>query len=81
MLGWARCDFHQKRTRTRYTKLVFLHPVGSVNHIEHSAASGPQNVNLVFFKLGRDWYRSDKKCTGTHYDEFVFLHPVGSGFT
>jgi hypothetical protein len=33
---------------------------------------------MVFFSLGWDWYRFDKKCTGTRYTEFVFLHPVGS---
>jgi hypothetical protein len=29
MLGWAQCDFHNKRAGTRYVELVFLHLVGS----------------------------------------------------
>jgi hypothetical protein len=30
MLRWAWCGFHKKRAETRYTKLVLLHPVGSI---------------------------------------------------
>jgi hypothetical protein len=40
MPGSARCDFHKKRTRNHYSKLVFLHPLGSAGHIVHFGASG-----------------------------------------
>jgi hypothetical protein len=31
---------HKKRARTRYVKLVFLHPVGTMGHVVRSGASG-----------------------------------------
>jgi hypothetical protein len=37
-----KCDqyrFHKKRAGTRYTKLVFFHPVGFVSHVVHFDAS------------------------------------------
>jgi hypothetical protein len=49
-----------------------------VGHIVHSGASGAQNVKVLFFWLGWDWYRVDKKRAWTCYIELVFLHPVGS---
>jgi hypothetical protein len=77
MLGWDRYGFDRMHTRTRYTKLVFLHPVGFAVHVVHSGASEPQNIAALFFMLG--WDRTfDKKHTGACYVELVFLHPVGS---
>jgi hypothetical protein len=63
---------------TRYAKLLFLHPVGSVGHVVHSGASGVRNVDALFFMLRLDRYAFDKKRVGRHYAELVFLHPVGS---
>jgi hypothetical protein len=40
-LGWDWYGFDKNCTGTRYTKLVFLHPVASVGHVVHSGASGP----------------------------------------
>jgi hypothetical protein len=40
MLRWACCGVHKKRAGKRYTKLVFLHLVGSMCHVVHSSASG-----------------------------------------
>jgi hypothetical protein len=41
---------------------VFLYPVGSTGQVVHSGASEPRNVDAVFFMLGWDRYRYDKKC-------------------
>jgi hypothetical protein len=40
MLESALWGSHKKRVRTRYAKPVFLHPIGSMGHIERSSASG-----------------------------------------
>jgi hypothetical protein len=39
MHGWGQYRFHKKHVGTRYVKLVFLHPVGSVGHVMHAGAS------------------------------------------
>jgi hypothetical protein len=40
VLGWTRHRYHKKRARTRYVKLVSLHPMGSVGHIVYYGVSG-----------------------------------------
>jgi hypothetical protein len=78
MLGWARYGFHKKHARTSYTELVFLHPMGYVGHVVHFGASGPRNIDTLFFVLGWNQYGINKKRTRTHYTELIFLHSVGS---
>jgi hypothetical protein len=78
VLGWERHGFNLKRFRTRYAKLVFLHPEGSTGNIVHSGASGAPNVDTLFFLLGWDQYGFEKKYIRTRYAKLLFLHPLGS---
>jgi hypothetical protein len=53
MLGYDSYRFNKKPVGTRYTELVFFNPVGSVSHVVYSGVFKPQNVNALFFMLGR----------------------------
>jgi hypothetical protein len=78
MHGWARCSFHKNHASIRYAELVFLHLVGSVSHVVHSGASGPQNIDAPFFMLGWAHGGFHKKRIATCFAKLVFLHHVGS---
>jgi hypothetical protein len=66
-LGWDRCGFHRKCVKTRYTELIFLHPVGFAVHIVHFGAPRASNVDALFFMLG--WHKMHGE---TRYVELVF---------
>jgi hypothetical protein len=76
MFRWDWFGFDKNRIGTRYTDIVFFHPVGSAGHVVHFGASGTRNVIALFFMLGWDRYRFDEKCARTRYPELVFLHPA-----
>jgi hypothetical protein len=77
MLRWAQCNFHEKRARTPYAKLVFLPPAVSAGHVVHFGVSGLRNDDALFFMLGWTWCGFHKKRAEIRYIEPVFLHPVG----
>jgi hypothetical protein len=66
------------RDGTRYTELVFLHPVRSTCHVVHYVASRAQNVDALFFHSRVVLVRIKQKCVTIPYAELVFLHPVVS---
>jgi hypothetical protein len=58
MLGWDRCGVQKKCDATRYSKLVFLDPMGYVGHVVHFGASGRETVRHYFSPfcgIGTDW--------------------------
>jgi hypothetical protein len=49
LLTWALCRFYKLCTRTPNSKLLFLHPVGSVGQIVPSVATKPQKCGRTIF--------------------------------
>jgi hypothetical protein len=57
LLGWDWYGFHKKRTEACYTKLVFLHPVGSAGHVLHSCIWGAKRRHTIFpSRVGQVWF-------------------------
>jgi hypothetical protein len=48
MHGRARCGSNKKRAGTRYIKLVFLYPMGSMGHVVRASASRVRKINSLF---------------------------------
>jgi hypothetical protein len=61
------CGLQETPARTRYTELVFLHPVGSVGHIVHSCVSRALNIDALFFMLRWNRYGLPKTDLRKHY--------------
>jgi hypothetical protein len=64
MVGWARCSFHKKLIRSRYTKHVVLHPMGSTGHVMHSSSSGYEMLMYHFSWSGGPDAVSIKSASG-----------------
>jgi hypothetical protein len=54
LCGWDQFRFNKKHAGSCYIEVVFLHPMGSAGHNVQSGATGPQNINALFFMLGWD---------------------------
>jgi hypothetical protein len=65
----------KKRAWTRYTKFLFLHPVGSAGHVVHSGHETSTHSFLCSTGTATD---STKSVPGHVMPNFLFLHPVGS---
>jgi hypothetical protein len=52
-------------TGTYYAELVFLHPVGSADHIVHFSASG-RKMSMHYFSCSAGTGRDSTKCTLGH---------------
>jgi hypothetical protein len=71
-------DFIESASGHVTPNLCFFHLVGCAGHVVHSGMSGPQNVNVLFFRLGRAQCDFHKKCVGRRYAKYAFLHLVGT---
>jgi hypothetical protein len=57
---------------SRYAKLVFLHPVGSADHVVHSGASVVQKVDALFYGWVRPVWIRQKAHWDTLHRAYVF---------
>jgi hypothetical protein len=57
MLLSARCGFHKKYVKTRYTELVFLHPVRYAGHVVHSGTFGAYQCTILHAQVELVWIR------------------------
>jgi hypothetical protein len=64
MLGWDRYGFNKKLTGTHYTKVMFLHLLGSADHVVHFGASGGEMSTHYFSCSGGTGTDSTKSSPG-----------------
>jgi hypothetical protein len=72
MHGWDQYGFNKNRVGTCYSEHVFFYPMGSAGHVVHSGTFEEQNVDTLFFMLGRDRYGFNKKRVRSRNTELVF---------
>jgi hypothetical protein len=66
-----------KSARIHYSELLSLYTVESADHVVHSGASEPWNIDALFFMLGWDRYGFNKKRVGTCYSKHWFFASSG----
>jgi hypothetical protein len=79
VLGSDWYGFDKKLIGSRYAKLVFLHPVGSVGHVVHSSSASGHETSTHYFSYSGWTGKDSTKSAPEHVlPNLFFLHLVGS---